>query len=213
MKGEFTVRSQWTLALLSLVLVFGGCTIVWHTTSPEILLKTADHQRDENVLAYRLTYYSSHLRQDVYEKAEAKFRMSIETAVERAGFHLEPEDSARRLLVVQIRERLPTGAAPHEFLSGLTLGVIPTWTTREGTFEFVLGVCEKDRGIARHQYLVNTKTFNWILVLPVIWINFFTWNDVCNFLEQAIEALLSEEAMTAVQADLLPLGDPPVQCL
>ena len=88
-----------------------------------------------------------------------------------------------------------------EWITGLTLGAIPTWVTEEGTYEFVLGLCDKDRELARQSYLVNTKTFNWILVLPVFWINAFLWNDTYNFLEQAVEVLLAEATEILIQAD------------
>jgi hypothetical protein len=197
------IRSPWTVALLLLVLFCsGGCTIVWHTTSPEISLRTADHQGADNVnvLAYRLTYRAPHLAEFVYKKGDVKFRKSIENAIERAGFHLASEDGARNVLDVQVWESQPRGAG-LEWVTGLTLGAIPTWATEEGTYEFVLGLCDKDRELARQSYLVNTKTFNWILVLPVFWINAFLWNDTYNFLEQAVEVLLAEATEILIQAD------------
>ncbi len=200
MKRKHMDRSPWTLALLVLLFVPVGCTIVWHTTSPEISSPTRDHPSNDRLLAYRLTYRAPHLAEFVYKNASLKFRKSIESAIERAGLRLASEDGAKILLDVQVSESQPRGAGV-EWVTGLTLGAIPTWTTREGTFEFVLVVCETDRVLASHQYLVNTKTFNWILVLPVFWINAFTWNDKYNFLGQAVEALLTEGTLTPIQAD------------
>lgn len=189
------------MVLLVLVLLYDqGCTIVWHTTSPEIPSLTTDHQNNARLLAYRLTYRAPHLAEFVYKEADSKFRKNIESAIERAGFHLASEDGARILLDVQVSESQPRGAG-LEWVTGLTLGAIPTWATNEGMYEFVLGLCAPDRALLRERYLVNTKTFNWILVLPVFWINVFTWNDEYNFLGKAIDALFTKETMTPVQVD------------
>lgn len=187
--------------LLVLVLLSDqGCTIVWHATSPEIPSRATDHQNNDRLLEYRLTYRAPHLAEFVYKKADSKFRRNIESAIARAGFHLANEDHAKILLDVQVSESQPRGAGV-EWVTGLTLGAIPTWVTEEGTYEFVLGLCGADRGLLTERYLVNTKTFNWILVLPVFWINVFTWNDKYNLLGNAIESLLAKETMTSVQAD------------
>jgi hypothetical protein len=181
---------------LLLVLVYDeGCTIIWHSISPEISSHTRYQPSTDRLLAYRLTYRAPHLAEFVHKKTNLKFRKSIESTIERAGFHIANEDDAKILLDVQVSESQPRGAGV-EWVTGLTLGAIPTWVTEEGTYEFVLGLCDTDRVFERERYLINTKTFNWILVLPVFWINVFTWNDKYNFLGHAVEALLTEGTLT-----------------
>lgn len=201
MKRQPVIRSKCKMVLLLLVLLYDqGCTIIWHTTSPEIPARTTHHQKNDRLLAYRLTYRAPHLAEFVYKWAHSKLSKSIESSIERAGFQLTTEDGAGILLDVQVSETQPRGAGP-EWVTGLTLGAIPTWVTEEGTDEFVLGLCVADQMLQRERYLVNTKTFNWILVLPVFWINVFTWNDKYSFLGKAIDALLAKETMTPIQAD------------
>lgn len=143
-------------------------------------------------MTYRLIYDAPHLSEFVYQTGKSKFRDNMQAAVERAGFRLVDEGLSDKVLHVYVRESPPGGAAAHEFLTGLSLGIIPTWGTREGMYEFDLRLCRKDSALAQSRYLIHTKTFNWILVIPVLWINLFTWNDTPQLLGAAVESFLLE---------------------
>jgi len=200
------VHSIWALASLLLLFLQGGCTLAWHVSSPEIQSRTPAHIPSDNVVTYRLTYRASELLEFVYEKDVAKFRKNIEAAIERAGFRASDESVATKILDIHVRQNPRKGGTPQDFVKGLTLGVIPTWTTHEGTFEFDLGLCEQNRTLARARYLLSTKEFNWILVLPVSWINMFRWDEVYEFLGEAVESLLGQRTMESIQEELADIN-------
>ena len=192
----------WALASLLLLFLQGGCTLAWHVSSPEIQSRTPTHFPSENVVAYRLTYRTSELLEFMYEKDVTRFRKNIEAAIERAGFRMGDKTVATKVLDVRVRQNPRKGGTPQNFVKGLTLGLIPTWTTHEGTFEFALELCEQNRTLARARYLLSTKEFNWILVLPVSWINTFRWDEVYESLGEAVESLLGQRTMEPTQEEL-----------
>ncbi|MGD9727936.1 MAG: hypothetical protein AB7G68_19180 [Nitrospiraceae bacterium] len=183
-------------ALVSLLLLCqGGCTLVWHVSSPDIQPNAAAHLPADNRVAYRLAYRASELLEFASEKDASKFRKNIEAAIQRAGFHVIDERAAGKVLDIHVRQNLPSGGTPQEFVKRLTLGVIPTWTTHEGTFEFAMRLCEKNRPLARARYLISRREFTWILVLPLSWINLFRWDEVYELLGEAVESVLVEGTM------------------
>lgn len=197
------VRSLWAFTSVMLLFIHGGCTLVWHVSSPDIQSSTSAHFPSDNAVAYRLTYRASELLEFASERDVAKFRKNIEAAVERAGFRAVDEGAARTILDIRVRQNPRRGGTPQDLVKGLTLGVIPTWTTHEGTFEFALRLCEKDRMSAQAQYRIDTKEFNWILVLPMSWINLFRWDEIYEFLGEAVVALLVDGTINPTQEDAL----------
>jgi hypothetical protein len=154
-------------------------------------------------VAYRLTYRASELLEFASEKDVVKFRQHIEAAIERVRSRAVAEDAARTILDIRVRQNPRRGGTSQDLVKGLTLSVIPTWTTHEGTFEFALRLCEKDRMSAQAQYRIDTREFNWILVLPVSWINLFRWDEVYEFLGEAVAALLVDGTINATKEDAL----------
>jgi hypothetical protein len=153
------------------------------------------------VVAYRLTYRASELLEFVYERDGTKFRKNIEAAIDRAGFRVGDESVATKVLNIQVRQSPREGGTPQDLVNGLTLGVIPTWRTHEGTFEFALWLCEENRTSARARYLLSTKEFHWVLVLPLSWINLFRWDEVYELLGEAVESLLGQRTMEPIQEE------------
>ena len=129
--------------------------------------------------------------------------IATRAAVERAGFRAVDESAAKTILDIRVRQNPRRGGTPQDLVKGLTLGIIPTWTTHEGTFEFALRLCEMDRMSAQAQYRIDTKEFNWILVLPMSWINLFRWDEIYEFLGEAVVALLVDGTINPTQEDAL----------
>ncbi|MEX5220172.1 MAG: hypothetical protein NW701_20325 [Nitrospira sp.] len=197
-------------ALASLLFLFqGGCTLVWHVSSPGIQANAAAHLPADNGVAYRLAYRASELLEFASEKDVSKFRKNIEAAIQRAGFHVIDERAAGKVLDIHVRQNLPSGGTPQEFVKRLTFGLIPTWTTHEGTFEFAMRLCEKNRMLARARYILSTREFTWILVLPLSWINLFRWDEAYELLGEAVESLLVEGMMKPIQEEFPCMDKPP----
>lgn len=80
-------------------------------------------------------------------------------------------------------------ALPQEFLTGLSVGAIPSWGTREGEYWFGFSNIEL---MKQHTYIIRRKSYNHIILFPVVWINFITQDKVdvyaeslANFLESS----------------------------
>jgi hypothetical protein len=185
-----------------LFLFQGGCTLVWHVSSPDIQSNTVVHLPPDNEVAYRLAYRASELLEFAYENDVPKFRKNIQAAIQRAGFRVVDESAARKILDIHVQQNLPRGGALQEFVKRFTLGGIPTWTTHEGTFEFAIRFCEENRTLARARYLLSTKEFNWILVLPLSWTNLFRWDEVYELLGEAVGSVLVEGTMKPTQEEV-----------
>ena len=77
-------------------------------------------------------------------------------------------------LNIAILEQRQFSALPQEWLTGLSLGLIPSWGTREAQYiyDFKNTVTGKSK-----TYYVDEKSFAHILLLPVFWITFFTLDE------------------------------------
>lgn len=80
-------------------------------------------------------------------------------------------------------------ALPQEFLTGISFGAIPSWGTREGEYEFGFTNIEL---MKEHTYTVDRKSYNHIVLFPVVWINLITRDkfevyadSLANFLESS----------------------------
>ncbi|OYT79642.1 hypothetical protein [Pseudomonas sp. PGPPP2] len=77
-----------------------------------------------------------------------------------------PLASSRPVLAIKISEFSSGGACTQEYLTGLSLGLIPSWCTRPTlfTFQFMLN---GNHGVCRQKtYSISAQTFSHITAIP-----------------------------------------------
>ena len=101
--------------------------------------------------------------------------------------YVEKDDDAT--LEIHIKHLSQLSALPQEWLTGLSFGLIPSWGTRES--EYTYSFKEKSTGKS-HTYMVDSKSYNHLILFPVFWVSFFTLNEkrvyknaLTNFLEHS----------------------------
>jgi tetratricopeptide (TPR) repeat protein len=62
-------------------------------------------------------------------------------------------------------------ALPQEWLTGLSFGLIPSWGTRPGEYVYVFEDKDAKKG---HSYFIDQKTYNHLILFPLIWVNWIT---------------------------------------
>ncbi|MBL4898852.1 MAG: hypothetical protein JKX76_04280 [Colwellia sp.] len=69
-------------------------------------------------------------------------------------------------LIISVNQAGHSGAGAHEFLTALSLGLIPTWTTRDNFYEFSFILNNDGEVVKKSEYTVNRKDYGHIVLLP-----------------------------------------------
>jgi len=85
------------------------------------------------------------------------------------------EDADLKIRIVNSGYR---GAAPQDWLTGLSLGLIPSWKTEEDVYKYSFVSVSTKRG---HSYSVDRKTFAHLVLFPIFWITFITSDDIADY--------------------------------
>jgi hypothetical protein len=76
------------------------------------------------------------------------------------------QSSARPALEIKISEFSMGGACAQEYLTGLSLGLIPSWCTRSNLLKFNF-VLNKDNGFCREKtYSIGSTSFSHLILIP-----------------------------------------------
>lgn len=74
--------------------------------------------------------------------------------------------SSGPILEIKILERSSGGACAQDYLTGLSLGLIPSTCTRHEIYKFNFVLANNGDVCSHKKYIVNSKTFSHILALP-----------------------------------------------
>ncbi len=184
------------LIILS-ALVLQGCTIAYYDLKNE--LDRAPTSKAICDVKYSINVTTNHyanflgFREDKEVRLQAerdKYVADTRDVLNNKGCkatNVEKEDEAT--LEVRIVRVVDYHARPQQWLTGLSLGLIPSWATMKSEYTYFFK--EKSTGKS-HTYTVDLKTYNHLILFPVYWINLFTLdenrvykNALTNFLEHS----------------------------
>ena len=104
----------------------------------------------------------------------------------KANYVEAEQDANFTIKVVRFRN---ISALPQEYLTGLSLGMVPSWGTREKVLEYSFIEASRNRS---HDFYIDEHTYNHIILFPIFWINFLTMDEnriykeaLANFIESA----------------------------
>ena len=179
------------------VLALQGCTIAYFDLRNE--LDSSSTSRATCDVKYSINFASGSYTNTFGLREAEKERLQVErdkyiadtrdvlSSKGRKATYVEKEDDAT--LEIHIKHLAQISALPQEWLTGLSLGLIPSWGTRKS--EYTYSFKEKPTGKS-HTYMVDTKSYNHLILFPVFWISFFTLdenrvykNALTNFLEHS----------------------------
>lgn len=162
------------LIFILIILFFNNCTIRQYTTKNYIYkskFTTIDSSHNflyyveiNSVRRYR-TLGIKH--QQSYMKEYLK---SIQKIFKQNDFSAKYEsDKNKANFIIEIKEQPYASALGQEFLTGLSLGLIPSWGTRKS--EYIFKFIDNQHKIS-HKYSIDDTRFNHIILFPVFWLSF-----------------------------------------
>ena len=72
------------------------------------------------------------------------------------------------------------GAIAAGYISVSFLTLLPAWSTRDG-YHIFFYVYRDGREVETYDYIVRRKVFLWIVMLPFVWVNAFTYSEAEAF--------------------------------
>ena len=79
-------------------------------------------------------------------------------------------------LQIKVEEMQQLSALPQEWLTGLSLGLIPSWGTRPAELRFTF-----TQGSRSAAYVVDDKRVNHLVLFPVFWLSFLLVDNEAEF--------------------------------
>jgi hypothetical protein len=155
--------SAYSLFVLSSVITCSGCTSY---ASKPILNEDVESGKQEMISSF--TYEVSAPWKD------SRFGKSAYEATQK--IIPSAKDNSSRLvastlsqLEIRISEFSSGGACTQEYLTGLSLGLIPSWCTRPEVMNFNFTLI-KSQGLCRQKtYSISSMTFSHLILIPFAW--------------------------------------------
>lgn len=124
------------------------------------------------------------------QKAVDRYVADTDAVLRRKGCRAAYTDgSDGATLEIHIVRFFYVSAQGQEVLTGLTFGLIPSWSTRPAQYTYHFTDRESGK---EHRYTVDTKTYHHLILFPVFWVNFLLRDEsdrykeaLTNFLEHS----------------------------
>jgi len=182
------------LAIVLLMLIHQGCTITYYELRNEIAPKTSSEKMKSCDFNYSF-------KMDDYRKFRTignqpnpraaedldKYIKATQAVFTQKGCKANKvEDKDKAEFKIDVLRAPQLSALPQEWLTGLTIGVIPSWGTRYGEYEYTF-----DNALLKekHKFFVDRPAFNHIIVFPVFWLSFL-WPDEIELYKKALANFL-----------------------
>lgn len=75
---------------------------------------------------------------------------------------------------INVSRQLQLSALPQEWLTGLSLGLIPSWGTKYSQYVFTF---THEGSGKTHSYQIDQNNYNHLILFPVFWVTFFTTDE------------------------------------
>lgn len=106
-------------------------------------------------------------KNEPWEKIEGKFRDITKSILPVSSEVVEQvKDSQPTHISIHINVRSHGGACAQEYLTGLSLGLIPSWCTRHEMYSFRYELMHKGQVCSAQKYVVDETSYGHIIFLP-----------------------------------------------
>ena len=122
-------------------------------------------------------------KEDKLQKLKSKYIESTKEVLNKKGCtatYVKTEGEAN--FKVRVERLLNISALPQEWLTGLSFGLIPSWGTRPSQYIYTF---EDTKTKKKHNYYIDQKSYNHLILFPVFWVTFITLNEF-NVYEKAL---------------------------
>lgn len=188
------MRKLSLLAIVCLSIMLQGCTISYYELRNEIAPKAYSEKVSSCDFDYSFTMddyrrFRTIGNQPNPRAAEAldNYIMATQAVLLQKGCKANKiEDKDKAEFKIDVLRAPQLSALPQEWLTGLTFGVIPSWGTRYGEYEYTF---ENALVKKNHKFFVDRPAFNHIIVFPVFWLSFL-WPDEIELYKKALTNFL-----------------------
>lgn len=165
------------------ILLLQACTIAVNNIRDPLPKTTQTHKSTCNInyslvidsAVFTNTFGKENAEGARIQKIKNNYIVATNEALQSIECHTDYTDNpASSNLVIGIKRQTDVSALPQEWLTGLSLGLIPSWGTRPA--QYIYTFTNKTDGKS-HSYIVDLKTYNHIILFPVFWISFFTADE------------------------------------
>lgn len=148
------------LVVLSMAMACHGCTSY---ASKPVVNARVDSAKNESVSSFTYEVNSPWKDSRFGKRAYEATQKIIPNAQD---IRSTPMASTRPALAIKISEFSSGGACTQEYLTGLSLGLIPSWCTRPELFKFDF-ILNDNHGVCRQKtYSISALTFSHITLIP-----------------------------------------------
>ena len=173
------------LVIISIVMACSGCTS--YASKPEISERVKSG-KIQTISSFTFEIDSpwgnSNFRKDAYKVT----REIIPNAKDNSPDITAPKKPE---LEIKIYEFSSGGACTQEYLTGLSLGLIPSWCTRPKLFKFYFTLNNSNSFSREKIYSINSTTFSHLIAAPLS--IFKTRDDPLFIYQTALNDFLHEE--------------------
>ncbi len=191
------ILQRWFIVLaIFAVPLLESCAVAHHTIRNDIW-DTGAKMPTNKAISFYVDIYSGHHTNTygVRETAnadlvalQARYIKTTLATLTRLGYRAHAVDSRDdAYLNINVHRFIQLSALPQEWLTGLSFGLIPSWGTRHGEFEYRF---ETNINPMVHTYRVDRKSYNHLLLIPVFWVSFFTLNEQKPYQEALVHFVL-----------------------
>jgi hypothetical protein len=172
-------------------ILLSGCTVATYELQSQLENPVALNNKCN--IVFGVTLESSRqtnslgIKQDAKEKIETlseDYIKSTSAALTELGCKYSFSSLETDIdLIIKIERKLQLSALPQEYLTGLSLGLIPSSGTKYGQFVYSFQFTETDK---KFIYKVNQTNYNHLFIAPIFWVSFITANEQKTYQEAII---------------------------
>lgn len=173
------------LVVISIAIFCSGCTS--YASKPTIMEHVGTEKKEViSSFSYEIDspWKGSRFGKDAYAAAQK----IIPNAQDHSS---KPTDSNLPTLEIKISELSSGGACAQDYLTGLSLGLIPSWCTRPNLFKFDFTL-NKDHSFCRQKtYSISSTSFSHLILIPLSILE--TDNQPLTIYQAALKNFLQRE--------------------
>jgi hypothetical protein len=171
------------MSLLAMAFLLQSCTVAYYQVQNGLEVHPELNPIPDCTVTFTLTVLA-HPRQltrtpsykdEWLAKDYQKFEKATKKVFAKRGCKARKVDNEEEAgFRIKILKSPLLSALPQEWLTGLTFGAIPSWGTRPGELFFYF----EDFALAKHHtYIVDSKSYNHIILFPVFWVTIIMKNE------------------------------------
>lgn len=184
------------LAVIGTLFMLYGCTVANYQLRNELLESREQSTCDITFTlelessAYTNTFGANPHEVEALNALKSSYIDSTKEAMRDLGCNsIYTDDAASANFTIKVKRQIQLSALPQEWLTGLSLGLIPSWGTRYDQFIYTFENKESKKSFS---YEVDQNSYNHLVLFPVFWVTFFTLDEqkiyksaITNFVKSA----------------------------